>query len=248
MKIRLLTGLLLLLFCCCHKSTNNNHNNNNGTFSYSTTYDTLISTYANRSISFSFGVNVLTGDINANPVSYAISSLPANVSVTPASMSVTSFLGGLFTFVIGNVPAGSYPIKFTSNTTATGSLSHNLTLTILPDPDYSTKLAGTYPHAHNYSTPKDTLYNFSCIVSTVTGTPYTIKINNLSIYDTTISLTASLSSTITIPLQTTGTYTTWGRGTYSHDNAPYDTLYMLTIYDTTVHGTDTGVNLIHIQH
>ncbi len=244
MKIRYTAFIFLILFCCCHKSNNNKP----VAFSFSTTYDSVITTYANTSFLYSVSLNVLTGSITGNQVTYSVSGLPTGVTDSPASFITSNLLGGGFNFKVGNVAPGSYQLDLESNCTATGIKHHNVILKILPLPDYSTTLAGTYPGSHNYCQPADTLYSFLSVVDTISGTPYTITISNVKVYDTTLMITALLSGGITIPLQRIGSYTTWGAGTYTHDNAPYNILYALAIYDTIVNGLDTQTCLIHIQH
>lgn len=246
MKIRCIAWLLPVLFCCCHK--NDNSNKKLPGFTFTTTYDSVITTYPNKTYDFSFSVNVLTGSITGNPVTYSVGSLPTGVTDSPGSIVVNGSLGGLFKFTIGDVTPGSYTMNLASSCTATGLKSHNLILKVLALPDYSILLSGTYPNSHDYCTPSNILYTFSAVVSKLSGTASSINISNLRIYDTTLTVTASLSNVVTIPKQTFGGYTIWGSGTYTHDNPPYDTLYMLTLYDTTAHGSDTEACLIHIQH
>ena len=97
MKIRYLAWLIPLFLLCCKKSNNNNTNKSAG-FTFTTTYDSVITSYANDSFVFSFNVNVLTGSITGNPVTYSISGLPANVTVTPDSILVQDLLSGIFKF------------------------------------------------------------------------------------------------------------------------------------------------------
>ena len=247
MKMLRLIWLLPILFCCCHKSNNNSNNKTSG-FTYSTTYDSVITTYANKSLPFSFTVNVLTGSITGNTLTYSISGLPAGVTAAPASIQVNGQLGGLFNITVDSIAAGNYPLSLVSSCTATGTRNQNLVLKVLAMPDYTLLLSGTYPNSHNYCQPRDTLYSFSSVVSAVTGTPYSINISNLRIFDTSLQITAMLSDVVKVPYQVHGSYAIWGSGNYTHDNPPNSSLYMLTLYDTTVHGTDTEACLIHIQH
>ena len=245
MKIRYTAYIFLMLFCCCHKS---NSNNKTVTFSYSTTYDSVINTYANKSFTYSVSINVLTGSITGNPVTYTIAGLPAGVTDSPANLITSNQLGGIFTFKVGNVAPGVYPLLLSSSCTATGTSHHNVLLNILPLPDYSTTLAGTYPGSNNYCTPANQFYLYSSVISTVTATPYTITISNVRVFDTSLTITALLSTSVIIPFQTIGSYSIRGTGNFTHDKAPNDTLYMLTLYDSTVHGHDSEACLMHIQH
>ena len=247
MKIRYLAWLIPLFLLCCKKSNNNNTNKSAG-FTFTTTYDSVITSYANDSFVFSFNVNVLTGSITGNPVTYSISGLPANVTVTPDSILVQDLLSGIFKFNFGNIQAGNDTVNFTISSAVYGIQKHKLILNILPPTDYSSLLAGTYPGAYNYCTPIDSIYHFSSVVSAVTGTPYTITISNVMVYDTSFTVTASLSNIVTVHFQTIGAYTIWGSGNYTHDNPPNSALYQITMYDTVVHGLDTEACLIHIAH
>src|ERR1700733_7372804 len=101
MKLRYLAWLLPLFFCCCHKGGNNSNKNNLG-FTFTTTYDSVITSYVNNSFTLSFNVDVLTGSITGNPITYSITGLPADVIVTPTSLSVEGQLGGTFKFNFGS--------------------------------------------------------------------------------------------------------------------------------------------------
>ena len=248
MKLRYLAWLLPLFFCCCHKGGNNSNKNNLG-FTFTTTYDSVITSYVNNSFTLSFNVDVLTGSITGNPITYSITGLPADVIVTPTSLSVEGQLGGTFKFNFGSTSVSNDTVNFIISSSVNGTQKHKLILNIQPLPDYSSTLAGTYSGAYDYSTPYDGFYYFTSVVSTVTGMPYTINIGNVRIHDTTILIIASLSNIVTVPFQTIGTYSIWGTGTYSHDNPPNSTLYQMTVYDTTVHnGADTEACIMHIQH
>jgi hypothetical protein len=247
MKKYLLAWLLPLLFCCCHKDKNNSSNNNGNSFTYSTTYDTVISSYANRTLSFSYSVNVLTGSITTNPLTYSISGLPANVTVAPGSQTVSALLGGMFTFTIGAIAPGNYTVNFISKPTGMSALSHPLTLKIVALPDYADKLAGTYGYSYDYCRPADTLYNYTSVVTKVADTPYKITISNVRNLGASFVVTAVLSSVVKIPVQTVNGYTIWGTGNYSHDNTPFDTSYMMVINDTMVNALDTQACTMHIQ-
>jgi hypothetical protein len=247
MKTHYLAWLLPLLFCCCHKDKDKSNNSNGNSFTYTTTYDTIISSYANRSLDFSYSVNVLTGSITTNPITYSISGLPANVTVAPGSQTVTTLLGGVFNFTIGAIAPGNYTLNFTSKTAGVTALTHPLTLKILAFPDYGDKLAGTYGYAYDYCTPADMIYNYTSVVTKATDTPYKITISNVRNLGASFVVTAVLSNVVRIPVQTVNGYTIWGTGVYSHDNTPFDTSYMLVINDTMVHALDTEACTMHIQ-
>lgn len=236
--------LLPLLFCCCHK---NDGNKKAIAFTFSTTYDSVITSYPNKHYEFSFSINVLTGSITNNAISYTISGLPANVTVSPAAQAVSGTLGGLFDIAIGDVAAGSYKLKLVSNSAA-GIQNHNLTLVVLPAVDYAAKLAGFYPGSFDYCTPADTIYHYTSVVSFTTGIPGKVSISNVRIFDTSFTIAATLSNIVSVAPQVIGSYVIWGTGTFTHDNAPYDTLYQMTVYDTIAHGVDTQLCTMHVQH
>lgn len=246
MKLSYLTWLLPLLFCCCKKSNDNSHSGKVA-FTYATTCDSVITSYAFVNHEFAFTVKELTGSIIDSPVTYAISGLPANVVVIPASQTVSALLGGVFVFNIGNVAPGSYHLDLTSRSAANVTIHHPLTLTILPDPDYSNRLVGSYGYCYDFCQPVDSFYNYASVVAPVTGSPYTITISNVRNLGAAYTVTASVSNVVKIAPQVVNGYTIWGTGNFAHDNPPYDTGYMITIYDTMAHGVDTEACIMHIQ-
>ena len=246
MRFRILIPALWVLFFSCGKGGSNAPVK--PAFTFTATYDSFLTTYANKNYVLPFSITVLSGDISGNPVTFSLSGLPSNISVTPVTQTVTGALSGVFTFSFGTVTPGMDTFLLTIKCDATGTQVHKLVMTILPSPDYSGLLAGDYPHSYTYATPRDTTMQFDAQVGIVTGTPYAIKIMNAMIFDTVVTINASLTNIVNIPFQSLGSYKMWGRGIYTHDNPPYDTLYELTLYDTTAHGNDTEACLIHIQH
>ena len=248
MKIRALAFLLLIFFCCCHKTKKNSNGNNSNTFTYTTTYDSVITTYANTSKLFTFQVNVLTGSITDSPLTYSIGGVPTGVTVNPATVEVTALLGGNYNIVVGNVPVGDYKLTFVSSTAKGVSKNYNLKLRVIGLPDYALKLEGTYPGSYDFCIPENMFYNHTSVVSSVSGTPYQIKISNVKSMGAGVYVTANVSTVVTVPFQTVGAYKIWGTGTFTHDNPPYDTGYQMTIYDTMVNGVDTQHCTMHVQH
>jgi hypothetical protein len=246
MKSRYLVWLLPLLLCCCNK--NQPAPAVITTFSFTSTYDSIINCIPNSTYLLNFNTTVLSGSVDSNPVTYTISGLPANVTVFPATQTVGLVKGGVFLFTFGNIPAGRDTISFVISSGATGLQTHMLILNVLALPDYASKLAGTYPGSYDYCTPVDSLYHYTSIVNKVTDTPYEIKISNVKNLGPGFVVTAWLSTKVSVPFQSIGTYQIWGSGTFTHDNPPYDTLYQMAIFDTLVNGTDTEHCIIHIQH
>ncbi len=246
MNLRYTAFLLLLFFCCCHKSSDKKIPV--AAFTFSTSYDSVINTYANTSFAYSISINVLTGSITGNSVSYTLTNLPTGVTDSPLTMITSVQLGGIFHIKVGNVATGAYQLDLESNCTATGKSHHSVILNVLPLPDYSNTLAGTYPGSNNYCTPSNQFYLYSPVITAVSGTPFTIKISNVRVFDTTLTITALLSTSVVIPFQTIGSYSIRGTGNFTHDKAPNASLYMLTLYDSTVHGHDSEACLMHIQH
>jgi len=246
MKPRHLTWLLPLLLCCCNK--NQPAPVGNSTFTFISTYDSIINCAPNSTFTLAFNTTVLSGSVDSNPVTYTISGLPANVTVFPTTQTVGLVKGGLFIFSVGNAPPGRDTASFVIGSAATGLQNHMLLINVLSLPDYASKLAGTYPHSYDYCEPVDSLYNYTSIVSKVVDTPYEIKISNVKDLGLGFTVTAWLSTRVTIPYQWVGSYQIWGSGTFTHDNPPYDSLYQMAINDTLVIGADTERCTIHIQH
>jgi hypothetical protein len=246
MKSRCVAWLLLIFLCCCNKNQPAPAGNN--AFTFTTTYDSIINCTADSSYILYFNINVLSGSIDSNPVTYTISGLPANVTVFPTTQTVSLVKGGIFDFAIGNIPAGRDTASLVISSSVYGPQYHLLILNVLALTDYAPKLAGTYPGSYDYCTPADSLYNYTSIVNKVADTPYEIKITNIKNLGLGFIVTAWLSTKVTIPFQSVGSYQIWGSGTFTHDNPPYDTLYQMAIFDTLVSGTDTEHCIIHLQH
>jgi hypothetical protein len=249
MRFRYLAWLLPLLFCCCNKKDSGTTKKYED-FTFSTSYDSVLTYYTysgNNTHIFTFNVAVLTGDIGDNPITFSVTNLPANVTVTPSSQVVTHLLGGVFTFAFGSVPVGVDTANLIISSTATGTQTHKLIIKVQAPPDYATLLAGTYAGSYDFCQP-DSFFNYSSVVSTIPDTPYKIKITNVKNLGTGFIVRANVSNVVTIPLQSYMGYTIWGSGTFSHDNPPNTSLYQMAINDTLVHGTDTNYCTIHIAH
>jgi hypothetical protein len=124
----------------------------------------------------------------------------------------------------------------------------NIYLNVAPYPDYSSKLAGTYPGSYDLCAPADTINYYSTTVA-ATDTNYKITISNVKNMGPGFVIRALLSTIITIPVQTVDGYTIWGSGTYAPDGRPaYSGDYIMTINDTMVNGLDSQICVMHIQH
>jgi len=246
MKSRYLVWPLLLLICCCNKNPPSPVPN--VPFTFTTSYDSILSCTPNSTKILYFNITVLSGVIDTNPITYSITNTPANMTVIPAKQTVTLLQGGIFTFQIGDVPPGNDTVSFNISSSANGTENHKLILKINAPGDFATKLAGTYPASYDYCTPADSIYNYTAVTNAVAGTPYELKIQNIKNLGPGFIATAWISTIVTIPFQHIGSYQIWGSGTYTHDNPPHDTLYQMVIYDTLVSGMDTERCIIHLQH
>jgi hypothetical protein len=248
MNFRYLACLLPLFLCCCHKNQPAPAGNTANTFTFATTYDSIINCTSDSSYLLYFNINVLSGSIDSNPVTYTISGLPTNVTVSPATQTVSLVKSGVFDFTFGNIPVGTDTVSFVISSGVYGPQNHMLIINVFPLTDYAPKLTGTYPSSYDYCIPPDSLYNYTSIVNKIADTPYEIKITNIKNLGLGFIVTAWLSTKVTIPFQSLGSYQIWGSGTFTHDNPPYDTLYQMTIYDTLVSGMDTAHCTVHLQH
>lgn len=239
--------VILMLFLCCCKQSDSTPPKPFVDFKFTTQYDSVISYYANSTYVLPFNVNVTSGDINDNPITFTVSNVPANITVSPASQVVTHLLGGIFTFNLGNLPLGNDTMTLNISCAATGSQNHRLVFKIQAPPDFSPSLAGTYHGAFDFCLP-DSIINYTSVVSTIPGTPYKVTISNIKNLGSSFIIQADITNVVHVPLQSVGGYTIWGAGTFSHDNPPYATQYQMTIDDTLVHGTDTNYCTIHIRH
>ena len=246
MKLRHPVWILLLLFCCCHKDQPSPVVS--VPFTFTTTYDSILTCTPNSTKILFFNVMVLSGTIDTNPITYTITNMPANTTVIPATQTVTLVQGGIFTFNIGNVPPGNDTVSFTISSSANGTENHKIILKVNAPSDFAAKLAGTYPASYDYCTPSDSIYLYSAVTSAVADTPHLLKIRNIKNLGLDFTVTAWISTNVTIPYQSVGSYKIWGSGTYTHDNPPHDTVYQMIIYDTLVSGLDTERCIIHLQH
>ncbi len=218
-------------------------------FGYSVTFDSTISIYANSNFNFPFFINVDSGDINSNPLTANITSLPAFTTCSPSTLVVTELLGGVLKIKVGNLAVGTYKMQLVINSTKLGAKSRNLYLKINPLPDYSSLLARTYTGCYDFCTPINSLTYYTSVVEKIVDTPYKISISNIKKLGSSFVVRAWLSNIVTIPRQTIGPYTIWGSGTFSKDGrAAFDSLYTMTINDTLVNGVDTEYCTVHVQH
>ena len=248
MNVRYLAYFLPFLFCCCSKSQSGSSNPNGGNVTFTTSYDSVITCQANSKYYFTFGVNVLSGDIAGDPIYCSIVGLPSNITDTPASLRVAQLQGGVFTLSIGNVPVGTDTVHFVVTSSAYGGQTHDLILKIVPAVDYAALLVGTYDSSYDFCTPS--IINYTAVVAAVADTPSEITIDNIKNLGTGFVVRAWVTNVVTIPAQTVDGYTIWGTGTFTRDSRPaYDTSYIMTINDTLVPpGNDTETCTIHIQH
>lgn len=247
MKYFSLISLTLVLFFSCKK----HHNDTPATpdnFSYAVAYDTIISVNQNAAANFSFHVKVLSGDISQNHLICKLTGLPNGITTDPDSMDVSSLLGGVFIINAGNVPIGSYPVQLSITDKVHGTETHNIVLKVKQPFDNATLLAGTYDSSYDFCQPAD-FYYYSSALSTVADTPTLLKITNIRNLGVGFVVRATVTNVITIPLQTIGSMSIWGSGTYAEDGRPGHTnQYIMFINDTIVSGVDTQTCTIHLQH
>lgn len=251
MKFRYFLLLVPVLLFGCKKKNNDNTPHpviNNSNFSYSVKYDSIVSSAANSTLNFSFNIKVLTGKITDNKLTCSIEGLPSTVSVAPASIVVSQLLGGVFTFYIGDLPLGYYPFVLKIKSEKYGVQAYNVSLRIVAPLDYSPLLAGTYDSCYDYCGGAD-FFHYASQVTTVADTPFLIKLNNIQNFGSGFVVRAWVSKTITIPLQSVGGKTIWGRGTYSRDGRPgHENDFVMAVKDTIVTGIDTQICTMHIEH
>ena len=242
--------LLALLFTSCKKkSVNDNNTSNSGAeFSYSVTYDSVVTTTPQSSAIFVFSIKVLSGDIAANKLYCSITGLPSNMSVAPSTLAVTQLLGGIFTFNIGTAFYGDYPCQLKISTQNKADRIINFKIRIVPPTDYAPMLAGKYDSCYDFCSMSGFTY-YSSVVSTVADTPYLLKLSNIQNLGSDAIVRAWISNIVTVPIQSVAGKTIWGKGTYSKDARPGHTGdFILTIDDTLVSGTDTQTCIMHIEH
>ena len=242
--------LLPALLWGCRKK-NKGNDDDNGTdpadFAYTIKYDSISSSAPSADYNFSFYIKVTKGDIADNQLRCSIEGLSA-VTVTPAAMTVTHLLGGVFTFKIGSLPVGDHPFTIKVDSKKFGMQSYNAVLRIVAPADYAPILAGTYDSCYSFCNGSLS-GKYGSVVSAVAGTPYTLRMTNLHQLGTGVVVTAQVSTIVVVPVQTAGSKTIWGRGTYSHDARPgHESHYLMSITDTVAEGIDTQVCTVHVEH
>ncbi len=242
MKTRHLIWLLPLLLCCKKKSSAPQPAKSEP-FTFSASYPSVITTHPNSTALFVFNISVLSGSIDSSPVTCSFSGLPASIQVSPGSIVVTHLLGGVFTISTGDVPIGTNTVNFVIYNKEKGTQTNSIVIKVDPQPDNAPLLTGTYNGSYDYCQPADTLDHYATTVSTVVDTPYEIRIANMKNLGSGFVVTGWVSSTVKIPVQTVGSLTIRGSGTYTKDTA-----YQMTINDTIVHGADTERCIAHIVH
>ncbi|GAA4461952.1 hypothetical protein GCM10023093_07600 [Nemorincola caseinilytica] len=248
MKRYWLALLVPALLLGCRKNKNGGDNNGTDDFAYTMKYDSVSSTQNGIDYNFSFYIKVTKGDIADNALRCTVEGLPSSVTVTPASLTVTHLLGGVFTLKLGSLPAGDHPFQLKVDSKKFGVQTYNAVLRIVAAPDYAPILAGTYDSCYNYC-EGDLSGRYISVVSAVTDTPYLLRLTNLHQMGSGVVVRAWVSNKVTIPVQTADGKTIWGRGTYSHDARPgHESHYMMSIDDTIVSGLDTLTCTVHVEH
>lgn len=217
-------------------------------FAYTMKYDSISSTGAGMDFNFAFYIKVTSGDIGANELRCSIEGLPSTVTISPATLAVTRLLGGVFTFSIGGLPVGDHPFQLKVDSKALGVQTYNAVLRIVAAPDYAPILAGVYDSCYDYCNGSLS-GKYASVVSAVTSTPYKLTMTNLHQLGAGVTVEAWVSNIVTVPVQTAGGKTIWGRGTYSHDARPgHESHYMMSVSDTVVTGIDTQTCTMHVEH
>lgn len=243
MKVWSLIFLMSVLFICCDKKDSGTVTRPPAGFAFTTSYDSIYSCYPNSNVTLSFTINVVSGDIASNPVTYSVTGLPPNVTVMPATQTVGGVLGGAFTIMLGNVPKGTDTAKLTISSAVTGTETHKIILNVHDPIDNAPMLAATYNHCFDYCQPTGFFY-YNSVVTTFADTPYLIRISNIRNLGSGVSLKAWVSSVIQVPVQWAGGYKVWGSGHYFKDTGSY---FRMEINDTLVSGIDTQFCTIHIE-
>ena len=238
-----LVVIISVLFICCGKKDSGTVTKPPAGFTFTTSYDSVYSCYPNSNVTLSFTINVESGDITSNPVTYTITGLPPNVTVTPATQTVGGVLGGAFTITLGNVPKGADTAKLIISSAATGTETHKIIFNVHDPVDNAPMLAATYNHCYDYCQPTGFFY-YSSVVATVPDTPYLVRISNVRNLGTGVGLKAWISNVVQVPVQWAGAYKVWGSGHYFKDTGSF---FRMEINDTMVSGTDTQYSVVHIE-
>lgn len=234
----------------CNKKTsdNNSQPSTETEFAYTMSYDSVVRMPANSTHYFYFTIKVLGGNIVDNSIQFSLVGLPGQASCTPASITVTQMLGGTFEIHAGDLQNLDYPFRLKATSTKYGDQYYNMILRITPIPDYAPLLAGTYDTSYDYCLDEG-IINYPATVSTVTDTPYLMKIANMQNLGSGFVVRAYVSNAITVPYQTVSGKNIWGTGTFSQDARPgHAGDYMMEIKDTIAVGTDTTYCTMHIEH
>lgn len=245
-KVAYLVLLLPLMLWCCKPKDPIITPDPDFSFIYNIRYDSVITMEPNTSSLFIFYVDVTNGSIVNNNLYCSFNSLPGNMSVSPASLRVAQLKGGVFTFSVGDIPAGTYNLRFTTYSHSTGTENRNVVLRIIPPVDNSSKFVGNYDSCYDFCAPR--IFKYQSVVKTNADSAYTIFISNINVMGANVWIRAKISDVVVVPFQDLGTGKIWGRGTYNKDPFSSHALYDMTISDTIAFGTDTTYCTAHIEH
>ena len=253
---------LLFLYCSCYKANNvrlpattpvfNMFMQTGGGISVSTSNNIIT---INDSLSYSTTIifSIISGNPENYPVTCFISGLPAGISLTsPDSVTFKLSSSVEFNFSVATADTGIF--TYYVNVRTPDSLkSYPVRVHVLPVPDGAPQLVGAYSGQDNcwHFSSSSVPYSYTATIDTVPGQHHWISIRNYRGLGDSVVVYASVtigyiidpsSGTIDIPLQTTGGYTIYGRGTgsfgiYGQYNRPYISIER----DTVIHAGDSVV-------
>ncbi len=235
-KTYLLSLFIIMLYCSCNKAF---QNTTPGTLNY-----TLIHPNISLDANSTYHLNpqlYISGDIKKNPITISFKGLPANVTVSPSSVTVDTNYSPVFVFSGNNAATGVYNLQMIVSNSQTGDESYSFKLTVLPANDCASGISSSFSH-YVYGCNSG---SYSVILSAIPGTPNMFTISNFENIGSSYSVSAiidcgsnggSNNIAIYLPRQTINGYTISGSGYYYN-----------SVNTNTVYITDTVINPVGVK-
>ena len=131
-------------------------------------------------------VKFLSGNTES-PVTLVVNGLPADVSVSPDTITAIPSYTADFIFTTNKATRAKYPISITASAAGERSKTYNLNLTVIPA-DCATSLIGTMTGTSFCSAA----YNYTA-TGVSSGTTNVLIINNFGGYGSTVNVTVNLN-------------------------------------------------------
>ena len=216
-KTYLLALAIILLYSSCNKDF---QSNTPESFNYSINKSDL-TIDANSYLHYN-PLNISNGDVSKSPITISYKGMPANVTVTPSSITVDTNYSPLIVFAANNSAPGIYPMQMTVSGNTIGTQTYNFNLTVAP----SSNCASNINPSTVYIVDGCSGLSYDVTLDTIPGSPNMFTISNFENLGVNykvlvfIDCGAIIGATndgfteLYIPKQTVNGYTISGRGEY----------------------------------